>query len=227
MVLISREESCFFKSQQLRSSNHEIGTQSVNFLPNTSREQETNPEMPPREILPKIVVMPPMPRVRTEEENKREMLLNQAGDINGRSAGEAHRHAVGGKLQRLVRHTLELHMKYVRETDDRFPNNTIKPGGSANQKLQQHFLDTYDASFSVLQRKLLECKADDGVLNDGVLTAIEALVDEKLTAVKRLLEITNCGWSLSQSSYEALLMRERAKLMIFVLRPVDTSILQH
>ena len=146
---------------------------------------------------------------------------------------EAHRHAVCGKLQRLVRHTMELHMQYVRESDDRFPNNVIKPGGSAREKLFLHFLNTYDAPFSMLQRELLQ----ESNLTDAVLKAIEKLVDEKLAAVTRLLEITNRGWSLStmwdtrnphpaQSSYEAWLMRERAKLMIFVLRPVNTNILQ-
>ena len=136
---------------------------------------------------------------------------------------EAHRHAVCGKLQRLVRHTMQLHMQYVRESDDRFPNNTIKPGGSASAKLFQHFLDTYDAPFSILQRELLQ----ESNLNDAVLKAIEKLVDEKLSAVTRLLDISKRGWSLGkQSSYEVSLMQEHAKLMIFILRPINTNILQ-
>ena len=77
-------------------------------------------------------------------------------------------------------------MEYVRETDDRFPNNTIKPGRSAREKLRQHFLDTYDAPFSMLQRELLQ----QSNIIDAVLEAIEKLVDEKLSAVTRLLDIT-------------------------------------
>lgn len=136
---------------------------------------------------------------------------------------EAHRHAVCGKLQRLVRHTLNLHMEYVKETDDRLPRGGMKPGGSAREKLFRHFLDTYDAPFSMLQRELLQ----QSNIIDAVLEAIEKLVDEKLSAVTRLLEITKRGWSLGgQSSYEVSLMQEHAKLMIFVLRPINTNILQ-
>jgi hypothetical protein len=114
-----------------------------------------------------------------------------------------------------------LHIEFVRETDDRFPNNTIKPGGSAREKLHRHFLNTYDAPFSKLQRELLQ----ESKIIDAVLEAIEKLVDEKLFAVTRLREITKCEWS-HLPSYHTLLMEERAKLMIFVLRPVNINILE-